>query len=1177
MKLKRLLNAITATFITTAILLSLFPIYSWAKNDDENNIAEYTLNVYLPKNTVGNISFYPTTGFDNENCDIYDENETVLYDVDSDTDSVYDIYTMTVPEGNYSFRATDIDGKSLGGGIIKAPPETIEDDSSTINAYLRLSKTYITNIFDEEKATSEDFSVTLFNKFGTVTMGDAFIDEKGYTCYPALIYANGNALLYYVTATPSENYASLYQLKESKNSNIAVFKSNKTYNFKLSLTKAVPFTITAPEGAEVFMYNQILNFNTVKIHPVNITYNGNGTYSHEFSYAGDSYRVTMDGKRTQAGYISQAMIDNTPCLNISFPEDETDEQVDTWIGRKESSVLLNINERNKLSLEIGESYKVRAYRAPWQIINTDTDNIMIEPDFHFNIISGDDVISIRQTDGGNAGGNWAEITAENNGVAIIEVSYDAIDVAYGNKTETYTATNPRRTGVFVVTVGDNYGDIPGIDIDSEYHTEYFTGNNGNISVTPQGDNIRVDVANINSGALGAWENIVDNNGVFDIPLYNGNNILKITSDGITDYRIIRASKLETVITNNTNPDRTEEIHPGDRLTISFKGLFQWIPKFSGIYNPSSLYAVYQLGDEVIEGQKSQYDLPESTLDITIPPDAEEKIILTNGRLTGNTLGSVWSAHRQLTDIGVPANFNASTLTLEDLPLPELIIPITIPSEDSEGDTDNGNTPSRPSAGDDDNSDDTDTIDVSDLKFDVSDDEIEGYVTVSFEDNGQRKPNESGVTYKKPIGKIIESAKIPVTDDDTIASVTLRLLKALNIKASYTGTATNNFYLSAIGNFTLNGKYYDSFGEFDSGAASGWMVKHNNWFINMGASEFPVTDGDTIEWLYTCQLGSDIGCDWSNPSAEITGIKFESNYGTLSPSFKNDVSEYTYSVPASTKSISIQAEQENYWSTITYTADGKTYKASEDIPVSDGTVITIESAFSEYLGHTPTDTDIIKITIRKKSDGSGFSSINNEKSPQKEEMKEDITNYTLPFSDINEDDWYYEYVKYVYENNLMQGSGECFEPENNMSRAMLVTVLYRMVSPQKTINTYNFKDVSNDMWYSDAISWAASNGIVNGISKTEFLPDADISREQITLILYRYAKMMGYDTSVKSELSAFTDASDISDWAFDAVRWAVRTGILNGTENKTLSPKASATRSQVAAIIMRFNTLTRSTK
>ena len=174
-----------------------------------------------------------------------------------------------------------------------------------------------------------------------------------------------------------------------------------------------------------------------------------------------------------------------------------------------------------------------------------------------------------------------------------------------------------------------------------------------------------------------------------------------------------------------------------------------------------------------------------------------------------------------------------------------------------------------------------------------------------------------------------------------------------------------------------------------------------------------------------------------------------------------------------------------------------------------------------------------------------------------------------FSDVEESAWYYEAVKYVNENGLMQGTDKGFEPELNMTRAMLVTVLYRMENEKLADGVNRFSDVSEGMWYSDAILWADKKGIVKGISETEFAPNDNITREQLALIIYRYALLKGYDTENKNELSEFEDLSEISDWALEAINWANADGIMQGTDKTTISPKASATRAQIAAIIMRL--------
>ncbi|MDF2567168.1 MAG: hypothetical protein K0R90_624 [Oscillospiraceae bacterium] len=249
---------------------------------------------------------------------------------------------------------------------------------------------------------------------------------------------------------------------------------------------------------------------------------------------------------------------------------------------------------------------------------------------------------------------------------------------------------------------------------------------------------------------------------------------------------------------------------------------------------------------------------------------------------------------------------------------------------------------------------------------------DGYVTIGFVDNGVRlqdELNEGSVDFPTKLGEIIAPTKVPFYDGENIASVTLRLLDMKSIEYAYTGSPDSSFYLSCIQNFKVGQKSIATFGEFDAGSGSGWMVTLNNWFINMSASEFPVEDGDIIRWQYTCQLGADIGCDWSNQSAKITNVLIDSKYGTISPKFDSSIKNYTLTVPSNVSSVKMEALQENYWAKVTYRVGNTHYKLLRDIPVSNGTQIIIDSAFAEYAGGAPTDTDKITIAVSKKSSSS----------------------------------------------------------------------------------------------------------------------------------------------------------------------------------------------------------------
>ena len=175
-----------------------------------------------------------------------------------------------------------------------------------------------------------------------------------------------------------------------------------------------------------------------------------------------------------------------------------------------------------------------------------------------------------------------------------------------------------------------------------------------------------------------------------------------------------------------------------------------------------------------------------------------------------------------------------------------------------------------------------------------------------------------------------------------------------------------------------------------------------------------------------------------------------------------------------------------------------------------------------------------------------------------------------FVDVADSDWYADAVQYVFANGLMAGTSDTtFSPNATTTRAMIVTILYRLEGTPAVTGTTAFTDVAAGQYYADAVAWAAQNGIVSGTSATTFSPDGVITREQMAAILYRYAQHKDYDVTAKADLSVFTDAAQVSTYATDAMAWANASGLISGTSATTLSPAGSATRAQVATILMRF--------
>ena len=178
----------------------------------------------------------------------------------------------------------------------------------------------------------------------------------------------------------------------------------------------------------------------------------------------------------------------------------------------------------------------------------------------------------------------------------------------------------------------------------------------------------------------------------------------------------------------------------------------------------------------------------------------------------------------------------------------------------------------------------------------------------------------------------------------------------------------------------------------------------------------------------------------------------------------------------------------------------------------------------------------------------------------------------PYHDVDTGRWYHEGVDYAIAHGLMNGVGNgMFEPESSMTRAMLVTVLWRYAgSPAEGTNT--FVDVKPNQWYTQAVAWAAEHGVVNGVGHGMFEPDGNVTREQMAAILYRYANGVGIDTSARGNLAAFPDRNQVSSYAVDALSWCNAMGIIGGTKEggvDYLDPQGFATRAQVATILMRY--------
>lgn len=177
---------------------------------------------------------------------------------------------------------------------------------------------------------------------------------------------------------------------------------------------------------------------------------------------------------------------------------------------------------------------------------------------------------------------------------------------------------------------------------------------------------------------------------------------------------------------------------------------------------------------------------------------------------------------------------------------------------------------------------------------------------------------------------------------------------------------------------------------------------------------------------------------------------------------------------------------------------------------------------------------------------------------------------FPFADVAKGSWYYEGVRYAYENGLMSGTGEgTFSPDLPTSRGMLVTILYRLAG-SPAAGSASFTDVAKGQWYADGVAWASANGVVSGYPDGSFRPNDTITREQMAAILYQYARIQGKLDDSRADLSIFADLDSLSAYAKEPMSWAVAQGLFSGVSADTLAPGGSTTRAQAAVILTAFS-------
>lgn len=624
----------------------------------------------------------------------------------------YQMFYAKLTAGRYAYRAFTADGKALGGMTLDLPTDKNVDGGTGggDKIYLQCNSFYTNSKkADNTYFTAEEYHVRVTCPIMKcdAAMGDPYI-KGNYTYYPTMLYAAGNACLYNTYAYPDiEGYIF------TQNINQTFTASYRAATAKvLTINTRIELTVTVPTDATFGLYFQWNNFNTTEVEPETewtISEDGKTKTAQYFiskSNGNYTWRLSDDTHVTQAGWLASQS--ESGKLTFSFAENAATDRVShdfsnlgtQTINRDEADLQVNLDPSGYEA--ITGTTRVRAYRH-WQLINSDAGNIMVEPDFHWNTLTGDAAIS--PVNGGNTTANWADVTPGTQD-SIIAVYYDSVDVNPGNHGShggLFPATSPERVGVIVVggtgvTHGTadakvKYNMASGVtttrseDWDYNYDTWFYEANETNpaldFTVNATGS-VKVEYAlaatdNSMKTTVSGFQSVsADADGNYAVPLagFNaigngkgGTVILKMTDSTGVSYRLVRVAKVTITAENVSNPG--ENIMPGDQVKLSFKGMYRAVNKISGIFNPTNFKPTYFAGETKYEGTLGQYQkMDNATVTVTIPEDvtfadgaATAQYTLTNGY----TYGFMYSAANpfaflySMTDTGVGTNMNAVTV------------------------------------------------------------------------------------------------------------------------------------------------------------------------------------------------------------------------------------------------------------------------------------------------------------------------------------------------------------------------------------------------------------------------------------------------------------------------------------------------------------------------------------
>lgn len=959
----------------------------------------------------------------------------------------------------------------------------------------------------------------------------------------------------------------------------------------------------------------------------------NGTYNYRVS--GDEY-VTYGGtfKKTAdfALNITEEMLKPEGKTKTTVDRDSSSNS-----GYNVADIYLNINAEGYLKLSKGDNYQIVSLRN-WEAVNSTFNNYFIEPDYRYEVIDengnpsdivtvGEDGLLTAREKGtaivlvtydamtlnfGSGDEFYGAVYPENTGVFVVTVDSGDSEINTG----------------MTLNEGKNKPEmkLSGDKIDSEHDVIYFTGEYGKYTFTPKTEGVKVYALNpyvTEKISYNGFEEIMGNaDGSVTVPLTEGRNIVKLEKDGKEEFQVITAKKVDVTVNNG------EGVHPGDKVSVVFDKLYHPANKLAGVYNMNAV-ALYEdvtgYEGQVIGASSAQYNFANSASantvsnimteknewgvikyvksgDLVIPEDYPyDTFVLSGGFIYVSGWGDPYGNHRLITyESGKGANINADAKIGYLGKLPDITIPVTITAspltsvtlktdgvktEYYEGDkfdteglvvTANYEDETAQIALNYEISPEILTLDTD--KVTVSYRGMTEYIPVSV-----KAPKVVGIEIKKapdkttykegetfsPSGMVVEAVyengsrketkdysyspnrELEITDTQVIVTYTGKEA-AENIKpASQIINVSEN--TSGGGGVSASGKitvYFTLLGDEKHGEPEDSGDIHTK------------SKGNLETWIPKTKITLDKGSfviDAVKKALGISGIPYtnEGDYISeikgLSEFDNGSLSGWMYLLNGKYPDKGIDSQK----------------LSDKDIIIfhytDDYTKEKNEYSHGSSSSGSPT----------KKNDETVKESVENADETKKEDEKKPLFSENT-YRDVKSSDWHYEAVKFAYENNIMQGTDKGFEPDISMTRAMFITVLWRMENKPSVNYAISFEDVNPDEWYAEAIRWAASENIISGISETVFGKDEKITREQTAAMLYRYIKTKRGEEEKENECSlSFEDAGNISDFALKAMTWAVNMGVIKGKTDRTINPGDNTTRAEAAEMIMRFiNILTK---